>query len=572
MKQIELSHQKKLFSLYGLLIIGFSIIFLRLVQLQIIEHKRFVHIGEKNFIRMKMIPAQRGSILDCNGIPLATNKPTTRLLWQGTGNQSLNSQQKSTLENIKLILHKDIPEKSIKHAERFSKTVAICDKISSAERALIAEQCSDTQNITFENSFERYYPFNTLACHVLGYLGDAQLLMQGKMGLEKLFEDALKGEPGLNLQHINSFGTLLKTTPVKNQSTGQDLKTTIDMNLQKIAEEAMESQESGAFILLNPKTGHIPALVSLPNFEPSIFSQKISAEQWDQLQKSRPFVNKAFNAAYPPASIFKLVTIAAALEEGIVTPESTFNCKGYSQFKKRKYYCNRHYGHGIVTLQECLTFSCNIPCYEIAQKMPIDTLASYAFELGLGNKTDSVFTEKYGLVPTNEWKIAHKGEKWWTGETLSATLGQSFLLVTPIQVACMIGALFEGYRIKPQILHHKEPQQQPLAKISNETREFIQESMKSVITSGTGKRIKKFDDLTIYAKTGTAQTIEKSKRKKTEKEHSSHAWFVSYFYTPHTEPLVMVILHEHTGGSRTAVKVAQEFFKSYKKLISSKNQ
>lgn len=565
MKYIERTHQNKLFFIYVFISVCFFIIFCRLIQLQIIQYQKFAHIGEKNFVRFKTIPAQRGNILDRNGTHLATNKPITKLIWHGTGNQSLQPIQKEIIKTVENILEISAPIKSIKHAEKFSKNTTIFEKISPQQLAIIAEQCSDTTNISFETSYERFYPYNKLACHALGYLGDAQLLIQGKMGLEKLFEDALKGEPGIHMQHINSFGTLLETKQVKNQSSGQDLITTIDIPLQKIAEQAMSSQKSGCLILLNPKTGHIPALVSLPNFEPSIFSQKLSAEEWKKIQESKPFINKAFNASYPPASIFKLVTMAAALEEKIVTTDSCFNCKGYTLFKKRKYYCNKHSGHGPITLKECLAFSCNIPCYEIAQKISINTLASYAFELGLGSKTDAIFTEKVGLIPTNEWKIAHKGEKWWQGETLSASIGQSFLLTTPIQIACMIGAIFEGYLVKPQIIS-QEPIKTPFYKITSKTREFLQECMKSVIKTGTGKRINKFEDLTIFAKTGTAQTIAREKRNKLENEHKEHAWFISYFYKENLDPLVLVILLEHVGGSRVSANVAKTFFQKYTEL------
>ncbi len=567
MKYIDSHHQKKHFFVFVFLCLLFSIITIKLFQLQIVQHQLFASIGEKNFLRFKTVPAQRGNILDCYGTPLATNHPITNLVWTGTGNQSLTQNQKETLQKIKDILQIDISEQTIKYAEKFSKSITIAEKISSTNLCLLSEQCSDIPNLIFETSFERFYPYNKLACHILGYLGNNNILTQGKMGLEKLFEDTLKGEPGIQIQHINSFGTLLTSTPLKNQLTGKDIYTTIDLPLQKIAEQAMKHQSKGALILIDPKTGQIPALVSMPNFKPTIFSQKISAEQWQNLQQNQCFINKAFNASYPPASIFKLITIAASLEEGIATTDSLFDCKGYSLFKKRKYYCNKHSGHGVISLKECLAYSCNIPCYEIAQKMPIDTLASYAFELGLGNKTDTLFTEKFGVVPTNSWKLANKGEKWWTGETLSASIGQSFLLTTPIQIACMIGAIFEGYLVKPRILCNQEITKTPLEHISDQTREFLQECMKSVITTGTGKRINAFENLIIFAKTGTAQTVNRSKRKKNDDSHLSHAWFVSYFYTHNSDPLVMVILLENVGGSRSAANVAKTFFTEYTKII-----
>ncbi|MBM17993.1 MAG: penicillin-binding protein 2 [Epsilonproteobacteria bacterium] len=575
MKQIEQIHQQKHFFLLLFLFTSFSIITLRLVQLQVMQHKKFAQYGEKNFVRFKTIPAQRGNILDCNHQALVTNQPVTNVVWQGTCKQALTEQQLTIIDTINRILHITIPVKQIKHAERFSKSYVIAEKISSQDLFYIAEQCSDTHNVTFETSYERYYPHKKLACHTIGYLSggylaDTQTLMQGKMGLEKLFEDILKGEPGIHQQYINSFGTLLENKLVKHQSSGKDLVTTIDIRLQKIAELAMKGQQSGALIVLDPQTGRIPALVSLPNFDPTILSQKMSTEQWQQLQQTRPFINRAFNASYPPASIFKLITIAAALEQNLVDTESLFDCRGHVTFKKQKYFCNKHSGHGLISLKESLAYSCNIPCYEIAKRMPIDTLASYAFEFGLGNKTDALFAEQYGLVPTNEWKMVNKGERWWTGETLSASIGQSFLLATPIQIACMIGGIFHGYLVKPRILHNQDTVQTPI-NVKPETREFLLDCMKSVITTGTGRRINKFLDITIFAKTGTAQTIHRSKYKRSDGQNLHHAWFVSYFYTDTTQPLVLVILLEHVGSSRIATQVAKDFFAQYTKLLHTSN-
>ncbi len=563
MKQIEQIHQTKHFAIVIFLIIACAAIFLRLILLQVIQHERLSLIGERNFVRFKMIPGQRGNILDCRGKALVTNTPVTSVLWQGTGNQKLSEQQLQVLNKIDQILHVTIDERSVRLAEKFSRQIVLAEHISKEQLSLLSEQCCDTSNLVFESSYERFYPYDRLACHIIGYLSDARMLMQGKMGLEKLCEDVLRGDPGVYLQHVNSFGTLLKSVHMKDQSSGQNLETTIDLSLQQLAEQCMKDQKAGVFLLLNPKTGAIPALVSLPNFDPALLSKKISTELWQELQENRPFVNRAFNASYPPASIFKLVTVTAGLEEKLIDTDSVFVCNGYTMFKDRQYFCNRHAGHGRVTLKEGVAFSCNIPCYKLAQHLPIDILASYAFEYGLGAKTDVLFSELSGLVPTNEWKKAYKGERWWTGETLSASIGQSFLLVTPIQIACMIGSIFEGYLVKPRILADQELIKKPIA-ISRRTREFLQDCMKSVIATGTGRRMNRFLHITIFAKTGTAQTINRGNQ---DDAHLEHAWFVSYFYTEKSEPMVMVILLENVGGARVAVGVAKEFFSKYNKMV-----
>lgn len=566
MRQIEQAHIKKHLLINWFFCAIFLIILLRLLLLQVIQYERFLKIGERNFVRFKMIPAQRGNILDCNGSSLVTNTPITTVIWQGTGLQSLTEQQKLLLKNVGKILKKTFCEKQVRLVERLSRQMVLAENVTSDDLSLLAEQCSDLPNIIFETAYERFYPYNRLGCHVLGYLSDAHVSMEGKTGLEKLFEEQLRGKPGISQQYINSFGALLENKQIKGQSCGQDLVTTIDLPLQKIAEQCMGAQQEGVFLLINPRTGAILSLVSRPNFEPSVLSKKMTSEVWKELQTNRPFVNRAFNATYPPASIFKLVTVAAALEEKIITEDTMFNCRGYVSFKNRKYHCSRHYGHGIVTLKEGLAYSCNIPCYKIAQLLPIDTLASYAFEFGLGSKTEVPFSEKSGLVPTNEWKKATKGERWWTGETLSACIGQSFLLVTPIQLACMIGSIFEGYLVKPRILMDQEIVKTPIS-ISSKTREFLQDCMKYVVDTGTGRLVNKFLNITIFAKTGTAQTINLGAKNSEDRGHLEHASFVSYFYTEKTDPLVLIVLLEHVGGSRIAGGVAKDFFRQYVKHI-----
>lgn len=571
-------YNQKLATITWGIIIVFSVIFVRLINLQIIQHQKLKNSGEHNFLRFKTVPAQRGNILDCHGTPLATNQPITQLLWKGSGQRHLTNQQEKDLQIIENIIGLDqMPSRAkMKYAEKFCLEQVIAESISNEQLCLIAEQCSDTINIVFNTKFERFYPYDTLASHILGYLGDIQVYAQGKMGLEKLFEETLRGDPSIIQQSTNSFGALLQSEQIKQGAAGEDLVTSIDLNLQHMIERAMKTEQEGSCLLMDPKTGLIKALVSKPNFSPTIFGKKMSPQEWQDLQQQKVFLNRAFNASYPPASIFKLVTIAAALEEKLITTTSQFVCNGYATFKDRRYYCSRKTGHGHICTPEALAFSCNIPFFEVAKRLHIDTLAHYADKFGLGHKTNIPFSEQHGLIPTNEWKIINKGERWWVGETLSASIGQSFLLVTPIQIACMIGAIFHGYLVKPRIALNAECEKRPI-EINTQTRLFLQECMRAATLSGTAQRINKIGNLTIFAKTGTAQTRtrknnEEPGQEKINREDQEHAWFVSYFYTDTTEPLVMVILLEHVGRSTHATKVARKFFLEYMKWNRAQNQ
>ncbi len=552
--------------------IALCIIISRLIFLQIYHYERFITLGEKNFTRIKAIEPLRGNIVDCHGNLLATNRPIINIDWIGSGQQKLSYEQKHTLEKIETILTKHgkptlLDLSKIKRAEKFATSCQIASDISMQALSEISEQCADCSNIALSKKFQRFYPHKTLACHILGYLGDLDTQQQssGKMGLELIFDEELKGKHGSMSQIINSFGKNLAINHITQSQAGQNFTLTLDIQLQKIAQEVMPQDYAGAFILLNPKTGDLKALLSNPGFDPSLFLKSITPEEWRSLQTNRPFINRAFNASYPPASIFKLITITSALEHGIITPESKFNCRGYTTFKDRKYYCNNQTGHGVLDIKEGLARSCNIACFEIAQKISIDTLADYAYRFGLGEKTNIIFPETSGIVPSNEWKKIVKGEPWWKGETLSASIGQSFLLATPIQIACMIGSIFTGHLVTPRILASDDIQTNKLT-IKPATLEFLQECMKSAITTGTGRNINRLKNITVYAKTGTAQTKTRSADTK-EMQTDCHAWFVSYFYYKNEEPLVMVILIEHAGGSAVATAVAKKFLAQYMKLI-----
>ncbi len=553
-------------------ILLFCMIFGRLLFLQIYHHNILIRQSEKNFTRIKPIEPMRGNIIDCHGNLLATNQPVIHIDWIGTGLGKLSPEQKFIIENIKQILAKyDYPMfvemHKITRAEKFSTSVRLASDINLAALNEICEQCADSPNIEVIKKFRRYYPHKNLACHILGYLGDFNHQNQpiGKMGLELIFNDTLKGQHGSINHIINSFGKNLQINTITNSQSGQNLELTLDIQLQKIAESLMPADHAGAFILLDPKNGALKALVSNPGFDPSIFLKPIAPDDWKGLQKNQPFINRAFNACYPPASIFKLVTFSAALEQGIITPESKFYCKGYTTFKDRKYYCNKVAGHGLLNIKDNLTHSCNIACFELALKMSIDNLADYAFRLGLGEKTNVIFPENSGIVPSNEWKRTVKGQPWWKGETLSAAIGQSFLMVTPIQVACMIGAIFKGYLVKPRILQDDEICTTPVT-IKTSTREFLQESMKAAIDTGTARNMNRLKNISIYAKTGTAQTRTRSGDIK-EIQTDCHAWCVIYFTYQNQDPLVMTILIEHAGGSAVATAVAKKFLAQYMKLM-----
>lgn len=564
-------NKKIWYCLYGLLF-AMMLITARLFYLQISQNNKFAELCERNFTRTEILPSRRGNVFDCHGRLLATNKPVFDLYWKGSGRFRFSAGQKVFIEKIKDILGDDAIDgmlyKRLERTERYARQLLIKQGLSKDELGKISEQCSESSNVFIDQRFKRVYPYKTLASHVLGYLRRVRShgRFEGLYGLEQKFQDDLQGERGYVRHVINALGRKLFQTEVCHAIAGDDISLTLDLELQNVAENLFSPGQSGAFIIMDPEDGSIRAMVSYPNFDPNLFLDPISQQDWEvKFTIDSPLLNRAIHAQYPPASIFKLITFVAGLEEGVISTETEFECKGHTVFCGRKYNCWQRWGHGKLSAQKALGVSCNVPCYQIAQKITIDQLAAYAMRFGLGQTTRFVFPDKKGLVPTSYWKQACKGERWWRGETLSVSIGQSFLLVTPLQIVRMVASICSGYLVRPRMLVDDEIERYRLY-ISERTLDFLREVMREVALRGTGRRLKKFSDFSIWAKTGTAQIVSLKHQKKDAKRQLEHAWFASFFTYRDSKPLAMVMLLENVGSSRPAVQIAEKFFTMYRRI------
>ncbi|HEV2601247.1 MAG TPA: penicillin-binding transpeptidase domain-containing protein [Candidatus Babeliales bacterium] len=524
----------------------------------------------KNYSRLEQVTSPRGNITDAYGNLLVTNRPIVHIYWQGAADIQLNQATRDTLHNLGQILEQPFLENDtvltqIKRANRYCQKIRLASDITFEQLSKIKEQFPNHPAIIVGTDFERFYPHNSYASHILGYLGRINVESIGQMGLEKLHEDALKGNPGIILKTINSLGANLVQLELKKALSGSTIQTTIDLPLQNLVEQIFPEDVAGTIVIMNPADGALRAIVSRPNFNPNIFLHPITAQNWNSLQKNQPFLNRAFKACYPPGSIFKLITISAALEQRLIQHSEKTCCRGYLRFGGRKYWCSNRDGHGELSIHESIAKSCNILFFKIGKKIDIDLLHSYANKFGLGTKTGITFSEEQGLIPSRLWKKTTKNESWWQGETLSVTIGQSFLQVTPIQVARMIGSIFTGYLVTPRILLKEPVVKQPLD-ISPETRQLLRETMELTIQQGTGQSVKNIRDITIHAKTSTAQTSCLSKRE-LGTQYLEHGWFVSHISYKHHDPIILIILLENVGSSRVATRTAKDLLLGYKKLM-----
>ncbi len=552
-----------------LIFFALSTIVLYLFHLQISQMHQFKSLSKRNYLRTEKVASPRGNITDQQGTLLVTNRPVYSLLWEGSGKVMLSAGQRQSAQQALLLCNLDQEVMhDIEIAERRSSKLKLVPDISYEQLSAVLETVPTSRNLTIKQSYERCYPYSTTACHIIGYLSVKESL-QGKMGLERLYEEDLQGQAGQILKVTNAIGNPLHAHTISHALAGKTLQTTLNLSFQQFAEEVFPQGLEGSIIFMD-EDGALEVVLSRPSFDPNIFLKPITHSQWSLLQEKKGFMNRAFSACYPPASLFKLVSLAAGLETGVVTPHTHWNCRGYTDFKGRHYHCNNDAVHGALTTKQAFAFSCNQPFYEIGKRLSIDTLAWYAQDLGLGNKTGILFPEQQGLIPTSQWKRRVKNEPWWPGETLSAAIGQSSLLVTPLQIACLLSAVCTGYRVRPRILTD-EPIVHELVSIRPSTLSYIQECLQGVITQGTGSMLGSLKGFKLKGKSGTAQ-VRARHAQPIRKQDMPHGYFAAHVQYKHEKPRVLIILIEHAGSSSHAIRVAYQFLVRYAQAVDKQSK
>jgi penicillin-binding protein 2 len=540
---------------------AFFCISARLFYLQITVADIFKTIGTRNFTRYLTIPCPRGNIIDRHGTLLATNRPLCSLYWQGSGNRQLSDQDKEVLDTISSIVYKTLPSlEIILVAEKKGKRHLLAEDLTFEELASIIELFPDYPALHIDSDHKRYYPYGSIASHILGHLAASQEDYMGKMGLERMYEEGLRGIPGSARAIINAMGKTLHVDHIEKPQSGYDVQTTLDLRIQKIAEDIFPDEFSGCLIVMDPHDGDILTLVSRPTFDPNIFINPIEQDTWETLIQKQPFLNRAFNL-YPPASLFKLISISYALENNLIDLDTTWYCLGHIEFGGRKTRCNNKYGHGTITMTETIAKSCNIPFFELGKKIKIDQLAHYAKKFGIGLKTGCTYFDRSGIMPTTHWKRTLYNQPWYPGETLSAMIGQSFILVTPLHIARFFAGICYNEMPKPRLTLDDPIEHTPLP-LHKEVRNFLKDAMHEVTKKGSGRLLGSLQEVKIRAKTGTAQVASLEKREEGRGYHE-HAWLAADCVFDDGHSIILVILIEHAGSSRVAVQVATNFLKKY---------
>jgi len=595
------SVRKKIKVYAVLVIISFLVILIRVWYLQILKGEDFMGQSEQNRSRKISLPDYRGDIKDRRGKTLVNIRPSFSLYVtpEDAGDFSKSLGFLSELMEI----NKGKLWNDIRQSPSF-KNVLIKRDITRKEIAYIEENKMLLPGIHIKVEPLRSYVYKDFASHILGYVGEVskgELMaskfgryeqgdMIGKNGLEKIYESNLKGKKGFKEIEVDASGRELKTLRKLSPKAGNSLVLTLDSRVQNRLEKLMDevsgkSPVEGSVVVMKVQSGEIIAMVSKPSFDPNFFATGVSRKKWNNLvrDEKNPLQNRAVNGQYPPASTYKLVTAYAALSEKVVEPESTIFCPGYFRLGKRNYRCWKKRGHGNMNLHDALVQSCDVYFYTLGHRLGIDNLAKYANRLGLGELTGiELQGEKPGLVPSRQWKKRFKNEPWFPGETISASIGQGYNLVTPLQSARMISTIASGgILIRPYLVKKIEDSDGKLIQeffpvvnrnigIDPEVLKHLKEGLRGVVheAHGTGHRAR-LKNVTVSGKTGTAQVVGMKASDEIDPEEEipysfrDHAWFVAF--APYEKPEVAVsVIIEHGGhGGTTAAPIARKILETY---------
>lgn len=577
-----------------------SILLGRMYYLQVLESDRYKTLAEENRISTRLLAPPRGLIFDRFGQPMAQNNQNFRVL---VISEQTEGNLNATLEALNKILPLTDGEiqrirKDVRRSRDFT-PVTIRENLTWEQMAAVQLNAPDLPGIIIDEGLSRFYPFKETAAHVVGYVGavseeeiaSGNPLLKlpgfrvGKSGIELEYNTALCGKEGAQRVEVNAVGRVIREIERDEGVPGTTLPLTIDMRLQKIAYEKMKN-ESGAAVLLDIYTGEVLALVSTPSFDPNKFNRGLSNEEWEEIStnEKNPLLNKALGGLYSPGSTFKMVVALAALEAGVIRPDTKIFCGGHIMMGSHRFHCWKGSGHGNVDLKEALMHSCDIYFYEVARRTGIDKIAAMAKRFGFGMPTGiNLPGEKSGLMPTRRWKELILGEQWLQGDTYNAGIGQGYVLTTPIQLAVMAAILAnDGYKIKPTIL---VPENRDTSVSSGENLnisktylQLMREGMFNVVNAakGTAKTARlNVDGKLIAGKTGTTQVKRISMKEREEGlrsqdelpwEDRNHALFVSFGPTDNPRYALAVVIEHGGGGASTAAPVARAIMEAALKL------
>ena len=498
----------------------------RLYYLQVYQADKYKTLADENRISTRLLVPPRGIIYDRHENMLAGNKQNFQALMVAEQTTDVDE----TLSSFKKIMPlSEDEEKRIRKDLKRNRSfvpIKIKDNLSWDDATKILLNAPDLPGVIIDEGLSRYYPYGNIFAHVVGYVAavdDADVkddpLLEvpgfkiGKSGIERLYDKNLRGKAGNLKLEVNALGRVMKEIERVDGIAGERIDLSLDVRLQQKAYELL-GEESGAVVMMNVNTGEVLAFASAPAFDPNMFANGLSSEEWEALNTNErnPLLNKAVAGLYSPGSTFKMIVGLAALESGTINKQSRSFCAGKMTLGNHTFHCWKDWGHGYLDMVEALQHSCDIFFYEVAQKLGINKIADMARRFGLGEKTNiGIENEKSGLIPDTEWKMKRFGEPWQQGESVISGIGQGYILTTPIQLATMVSRIANGgYKINPTFkkLDKNEKIGAENMGLSRQNIEVVKQGMFDVVNAqgGTAMMAKfDFNGQKMAGKTGTTQ-------------------------------------------------------------------
>lgn len=584
-------------NLKGLLLFATAIFFLLLIRLwylQIVKVDSYVGMSESNRLRLVPVAASRGTIFDRKGKILTSNRPSYSVaaIPLEIEDKERFIRRLAQLINIPPAELRDKWEKGRRRARYFP--IVLASGLTQDQLEILEENRMSLPGLDVQTYPVRDYPNGVMASHLLGYLGhmsERELEDEayskfnpgayvGKSGIERNWEAELHGNDGGRQLEVDAMGRVLRTASEVIPTVGNSLVLTIDLEMQKAAEEAF-GEQAGAAVALDVNTGEILAFVSKPDYDPALFAEGLTSKQWKEyLADSRhPLENKALKGQYPPGSTFKILMALAGLEEGLVDGKSAVHCNGSYTMGNRTFRCWQKRGHGNVSLKKALRESCDVYFYRLGERLGVDKIAYYAQKFGLGSPLGiGIQNEKGGLIPTMAWKEKRFGQKWLKGETISVAIGQGFVLMTPVQLAAMTaavaneGTIFQPHLVKRiispdgKILKEFRPEVRTRVNgIRSSSFRMVKEGLFAVVNEpgGTGG-MARINEVIVSGKTGTSQVVKQHTRGGyLPYQYRDHALFVAFAPYEKPEVAVAVIVEHGEHGGSAAAPIAGRILRRY---------
>jgi penicillin-binding protein 2 len=563
-------------------------------KLQVIDSDKYGVMAERNRVRSIPIIAPRGRMLDRDGRVLVDNYPSFSVLLLRDDMPAVEKNLPAIADGLGLSLDDLKDQLSNTAALPKFQPIVIKPEATPADVAFIESHRADIPLLEMLMVHRRRYLPGGFMAHASGYVGEVSEQqieagngkyrpgdVAGKSGLERQYNDLLVGTDGMRRVIVNSIGKEMGRLSQQEAIPGKQIQLTIDYDLQQIAEEAMAGKK-GAVVALDPSSGEVLAFVSRPAPDPNDFAIRVSKEEWLRLNTDadRPLLNRVTQAQLAPGSVFKIVMATAMLEEKVPPESFTAFCPGYATFYGRQFKCWVYgkAGHGVMDVHNAIVHSCDVFFYNIGMRMGIDRISKYAKMLGFGAKTGiDLPSEESGLVPSEEWvqRVFHR--KWYPGETISVSIGQGAVTVTPMQVAYMIGGLASGGDFKqPHLLKDAQNIGERRVNISESTVEKVTQGMYGVVNEGGGTAAAiKLQGIEFCGKSGTAQVIgenAKTRFGKGEKKFNNNAWFVGYAPRRDPEIVVAVLVEEGGHGASASGPIVRDIIKAYYDKKAKKGQ